>query len=569
MSNYKSQLKRIVEDLKNTDIAIRSNAIHELIELSEVEDDLQLNLLTLEWLAKEATYQYPKPIKEWDEPSYHLINFITHFQLPELIECLIKYYPEYSQAAKEEVFRYITSFEGEEHEIAILDLIEQDIQNNQVVLPLDVLYDNPAIMIKLLDKHTQLFEVEKYKTTFYRLLSFCLDKGYLDRFKPKYIAPLLLVDYQKQIEEILPYQNDYNMKFVYASWKDNYLQQRMIMSIYLSLMEYYFYEEMTPFIKEAMSFPDPFIRTSAIIAALQRNIEVPKELLLDCATNIESTEYFYWEILRIRKEHLFPIKENKQEYFAKSHLFQYIVHEHEFVPEKIELIKPLDIENSYNQPIRYYLASVSYDDQVIPAWVGAYALEEEDDSVHMWEGTYLEDGQFSDKSIEEHIQLFMDKRENEKEEDASTVYYEGTPKLSKWYYVWYVLLAYRGYQAFSTMDPVYITLTTLFAALIVSYHVYKNKLLKKKIEIVGNVVRYTEKDAHSQILLEDIKKITIQKSNMKTRLLDRRSKVVAIYNKQNKVALEFPLECVAYDEFAFVVDQLTDHLKEQPHIQQQ
>ncbi|WP_129688255.1 hypothetical protein [Gottfriedia acidiceleris] len=119
------------------------------------------------------------------------------------------------------------------------------------------------------------------------------------------------------------------------------------------------------------------------------------------------------------------------------------------------------------------------------------------------------------------------------------------------------------------MDPVYITLTTLFAVLIVSYQIYKTKLLKNKIEIVGNVVRYTEKDAHSQILLEDIKKITIQKSNMKTRLLDRRSKVVAIYNKQNKVTLEFPLECVSYDEFAFVIDELTDHLKEQPHIQPQ
>jgi len=206
---------------------------------------------------------------------------------------------------------------------------------------------------------------------------------------------------------------------------------------------------------------------------------------------------------------------------------------------------------------------------VIPAWVGAYALEEEDDSVHMWDGTYLEDGQFNEKSIEEHVQLFMDKRANEKEEDASIVYYEGKPKISKWFYAWYVLLAFRGYQAFSTMDPVYITLTSLLAVLIVSYHIYKTKLLKNKIEIVGNVVRYTDKDAHSQILLEDIKKITIQKSNMKTRMLDRRSKVVAIYNKQNKVAVEFPLECVSYDEFAFVVDELTDHLKEQPHIQQQ
>ncbi|MEH7399964.1 hypothetical protein V7148_03130 [Gottfriedia acidiceleris] len=568
MSNYKSQLKRIVEGLKHTDPAIRHDAIFELIELSEV-DDLQFNLLTLEWLAKEAAYPYPTSFKVWDEPSYHLIKFISDFEIPELTEALIKYYPEYSKAAKEEVFRYITSFDGEEHELAILELIEQDIQNKQVVLPLDVLYDNPGIIIKLLEKHTELFEVEEYKTTFYRLLSYCLDKNYLDRFKTKYIAPLLLVDYQKQVDEFLRYQNDYDIKFVYGSWKETYLQIRSIMAIYLSLMEYYFNDEMTPFIKEAMSFTDPFIRTNAIIAALQRDIDVPEELLLDCATNIESTEYFYWEILRIRKEHLFPINEKKQEYFAKSHLFLHIVQEHDFVPETIELVKQLDIENSYNQPIRYYLASVSHDDQVIPAWVGAYSLEEEDDSIHMWEGTYLEDGQFNEKSIEEHVQLFMDKRANEKEEDASLVHYEGKPKISKWFYAWYLLLALRGYQAFSTMDPVYISLTTLLAALIVSYHIYKTTLVKKKIEIVGNVVRYTEKDAHSQILLEDIKKITIQKSNMKTRLLDRRSQVVAIYNKQNKVALEFPLECVSYDEFAFVVDELTDHLKEQPHIQQQ
>ncbi|QKE71298.1 hypothetical protein HPK19_00090 [Arthrobacter citreus] len=568
MSTYKSQLKRIVEGLKHTDPAIRSGAIHDLIVLSDV-DNLQFNLFTLEWLAKEAAYPFPKPIQVWDEPSYHLINFITDFHLPELTECLIKYYPEYSKAAKEEVIRYITDFDGEEYEVVILELIEQDIQQNQVVLPLDVLYDNPGIVIKLLDKHTQLFEVVEYKTTFYRLLSFCLDKGYLDRFKVKYIAPLLLEDYQKLKEEFVAYQNDYNIKFVYGSWKETYLQIRSILSIYLSLMEYYFNDEMTPVIKEAMSFPDPFIRTSAIIAALQRDIDVTEELMMDCATNIESTEYFYWELLRIRKEHLFPIKEKKQEYFAKSHLFLHIVQEHDFIPEQIDFIKELDIENTYDQPVRYYLASVSYDDQVIPAWVGAYALEEDDDTIHMWDGTYLEDGQFDEKSIEEHVQQFMNRRDSEKEADASIVYYEGKPKTGIWIYVLYAILAIRGYRAFSTMDPVYLTLVSIFAVLIVSYHIYKIKQLKNKIEIIGDVVRYTKKNTYSQISLEDIKKIAIQNADMKARFLDRRSKVVVIYNKQNKVALEFPLECVSYDEFSFVINQLTDHLKEQPHIQQQ
>ncbi|WP_163099236.1 hypothetical protein [Peribacillus alkalitolerans] len=564
----KLNLKKIVEDLKHSDPDVRMDAIDELQEMQE-DDELEVKHVTLEWLAKEAAYPYHAPTDNWDDPSFQLVDFISQFRVYELIDTLVANYPKYSLAAKDIAIRYICSWGDHKSEMAILDILEQNIKSKEVIFPLDALFEHPSLVKKILDKYYTQIENLTYKETFYKILSYSLDNDLVQQFKPGYIMPILIGDYNRNKTNYLTYNNNYNVNLVYKKWKNQYLRTRYNMATLLSLMEYYFTSETEVLVKEAVLFSDPIIKASAVITSLQKNVSIEEEVLLECATNIESSEMFYTELLRIRKEHLFPIKEGKQHFFAKSHLFDFLLAEYDVLAEKIDIIDKVETENHYKQPIRYYLARYENDNKLRPAWIGAYALEEDDDSVHMWEGTYTEAGMFDDHTVDEHIYNFMKNREEDNEEDNNTVYYLSKPKFSKWFYFLYVVLAFRGYQVLSTMDPGYLILTSILAILVVGYHLYRITQTKNTtVSIIGRELVYSVKDHDSSINLHEIKKIMVEKANFKTRFWSRRAKVVSVYNKKNKLALQLPLHSVRYDEFAYSIEEMTGHLKETPYIEQ-
>ncbi|OIK10809.1 hypothetical protein BIV60_20280 [Bacillus sp. MUM 116] len=559
------EFEQIVKGFNNPNPDIRFESVQMLWEIEEIEN-LTVNAKTLEWLIKEAGNPFPPPVDIWDDPSYQLIHFATNFVIPVVAESLIKYYPHFSMAAKEEVIRYLCLTDGEKHKSTILNMIDDDISINQAIFPLEELFKIPSLVIAILKKHYKHFENDEYKEVFYKFLSFSLDNEYLQDFKPDYIVPILLDDYHKQRELYIDYNKDYNPRFVFSSWKETYLIIRSNMTLYLSLMEYYWNDEFQTLIEEAIQYKDPIIKSSAVITALQRNIPVNDDFLAECATNIESSEFFYLELLRIQKDSMFPVKENKQEFFAKCHLFHYIVTEHEFFPDNINLIEKVDTTNQYNQPVRYYFASVVSEGSKTPAWVGAYALEEDNDSIDMWEGTFLEEGEF-DRTREEYIQSFLENREMERHESDSEIFYSSKSTIKPWFYLVYVVLVARAYKAFSTMDMVYIILTICFALIILFLHFRKWKQSRRIIHITGSLLKLLDRNNEENIKLENIKEVTVRKANFKSRLFDRTAKLISVYDKKGKLTMEIPFESVNYSEFSFVLDNMTKHLQEPPLIE--
>ncbi|MBO9129354.1 hypothetical protein [Bacillus sp. 165] len=519
MSSVKSTLMQIIKDIHSENPAVRYNALSELQDLKEM--DFEVNLFLLEKLIEEAAAVFPEAVGEWDDPSFHMIDLVSQFIYPELIESMKSHFDGFSMYAKERAIRYLCEFEEETVLVHLLDILRGNLNKKEIILPLDVLFERPAWVAKIVEQFYEFLKDERYKFDFYRMLAFCLENKYLGSLKPGFVLPVLLQDYQAMKKTYNEYEAAYHPKYVYGSWKATYIPLRTKMELLLSLMVFYYNEEIQKEIQEALLFADPVIKTASVSVCLQRGISIDENHLIECASNLETSETVYWELLRINMENRFPIKQNKQHYFVKSHLFHHVLGQQEFVlsSEKIEIKETLNITNSYGQPIRYYLVTfIDEIDSIHGAWVGAYATEEDEDSIYMWDGTYVIEENFHDYSVEGHIQRFMEQREKEREEMQSFVHYQ-------------------------------------------------RKIGNILIQIKGDEFLYFDGEEQVTVKLHEIKQISIKMVKTKGFLFKRNVPTVTICTRYNESVITFPVEYIDYDEFAQTMEELTRHLEDYPYIE--
>jgi len=571
LKSVESQLNGIMRDVKHSDPHKRYHALHALHELGNT-DDLEIPVILLEEMIVCAKGPFPEPVEDWDDPSYYLLNFVFNFRTPELVEATIKHFSHFSPSGKELAFEYLCSFESEKCEMALYEILEGELKESTFEIPWPMLYEQSAIIKRLIQNHYTYLDNEKYSGHFFRFLLFTLEHGMLGNFKTSYVLPLLMDKYQKVKEKYNEYDDSYSPDLVYRFWKGNYLSVRSDMHVYLSLMEYYYNDEIKELLQEALTFKDTTIKTIAAISCLQRNIEVPEHILIECATNIESTELLYYELEKIRKEHLFPIKTNKQPLFARGHLFRYLTRELEISPKNINVADRIETENAYGQPIRFYLLSFENEnDEKFAAWVGAYALEEDDDTIHMWDGTYTDFVPFDRYSIEEHKQQFFDKRKKRQEEDNEEVHFSNEIRFTwkHWlsYIVLYLFVAIR-WLTFPLQTGIFSKLITfVITAFAIILTIDEQKKRKQHILLQGRMLKYLNGRDKLEVPLHHIRKIVIENRRDRNTILKGKKPHVVIYSHGNEEMLAFPMNYVNYEYFSMIVHGLTNHLKEPPYIE--
>ncbi|EDL64071.1 hypothetical protein, partial [Bacillus sp. SG-1] len=326
---------------------------------------------------------------------------------------------------------------------------------------------------------------------------------------------------------------------------------------------FYFSEKTEAYLKEAVLFNDPKISTTAAVICIDKNIEVSSDILEKHSTNVESAGSLYWGLAEKNKEHLFPVKE-KQPVLAKSHLFSYLVmlsdEEGEpmhIFPEDIKVVDRVDTVNSYGQPLRYYFMSYLHGEEVLTAWVGGYVLEEEDDSAEMWEGTFTDFEPLDVRTIEEHKELFLKKREEDLQESEQAVHFESSPRLSKGLWFFYALLIGHWSRVFynGIDEEIYISVAfTIIGGLLTLFELWRKK--RRRVAIVGRELVKERGKQKESIPFHEIKKVLYDKKRIK------------VYNKRDELQLTIPLRWVDYDTFYIYLVEHTGHLREQPYIEE-
>ncbi|QIZ05717.1 hypothetical protein HFZ78_02275 [Priestia megaterium] len=556
------KLRSILKQVKSESPQKRLEALQQLAQY-KFQEGLEVQIDVLKDMIKTAAFNFPDRVENWDNPSFYLIDFVCDFPMPEVVEGLIKHFDGLDLLAKELAIVMLLATEDEEVFYVLEEKIIGLIQTEEFFIPVKELENYPMLIKGILDKTLEHLNTEHYKFMLYDLLLSLNSSGFEQGYKKEVILPILLEDYQAEKQAYLKYDTDFTSKYVYSAWKVSYFALRSRMRLLINLMEYYYSSDIGSELEQAMAFRDPSINTEALIISMAKNLPYDQKTLVEAANQIESAEIVYWELKERNLEHLYPIAEGKQPLLAKSRLFSTIINlpeEEEGVirfPEDIQIIDKIDTENTYGQPIRYYLLSFLHIGTRYAGWAGGYALEDGDDTAEIWDGTYTDFVEWDSASIEEHKAAFFKKREEEKQEHEISVYFESSPRLSKgaWFFlslavVNWIREAVGGFSEDSI--PFLIALTVIGGALCL-YELTKNK--KRAIQVVGQQLVMKDGSKQHAIGMHEIKKVEYNKKH------------VLVYDKKNELAFKFPLRWVRYDLFYVHMMEQTDHLKDRPFIQ--
>lgn len=555
------KLRKILRQLKNKNPQVRYEAIHSLHMYKQMKD-LEIQIDLLKDMIKAAASSFPERVDNWDNPSYYLIDFVCDFPKTEIVEGILQNFDGFDLHAKERAVEFLLLTENDRVFWFLEEKIVQLMRTEKFAIPYKELSGYPVLIKGILDHTLDLLESSYYKFMMYDLLLSLNYSGYEKGYQKETILPILLKHYQAEKEEYLKYNSEYSSKFVYTAWKDNYRVIRNRMRLFISLMEYYFDNQIAEELSQALQFRDPMLKTEALLICMNKKLPYNEETLMECAVNIESAEMLYWELKENHVEHLYPISKEKQPHLAKTRLFSTIINmtnedeELSFFPENFEIVDHIEIENAYGQPVRYYLVSFHLDGRVYAGWAGGYALEDGDDTASIWDGTYTDFIEFESHSVEEHKEIFHQKRMEEQKEYENNTYYESSPKLSMgaWFFIallisHWIRMTLNGFNGFMLPSMIF----TVLGGGLCYFEIIKNK--KRKISIIGHYLIKQDGGNENRIRVEDIKRIEYNKKH------------VFVYSYQNETAIRFPLRWVNYELFYIHIMEKTAHLKKAPYIQ--
>ena len=556
------KLRSILKQVKSENPQKRFEALDQLFQYKQ-DEGLEIQIDVLKDMIKTAASRFPEPVDRWDNPSFYLIDFVCDFPMPEVVEGLIKHFDGLDLQAKERAIEMLLTTEDEDIFYVLEEKIVELIETEEFHIPVNDLDPYPMLIKGILDKTLDKLQTEHYKWLFYHLVLSLNDSGIEKGYRKDIILPSLLNDYHVEKLEYLKFDADFSSKYVYTAWKDSFFAVRTKMKLFISLMEYYFSADIGAELEQAMTFRDPLIKTQALLVCVAKNLPYQQNTLVEAAEHIESAEMVYWELRARNLEHLYPITEGKQPHLAKTRLFSTIINlpeEEEGViryPEDIQIIDTVETENTYRQPIRYYLLSFVHIGTRYAGWAGGYALEDGDDTAELWDGSYTDFVEWDSLSIEEHKAAFFKKRAEEKEEHESSIYFESSPSLSRgaWFFLSLAVVHWikEAVTGFPKDGILFLVALTIIGGGMCLYELTANK--KRKIRVVGQQLVMENGSKQHTIGLHEIKKV------------EHNKKHVLIYNKKNEVAFSFPLRWVRYELFHMHMLEHTDHLKDRPHIQ--
>ncbi|WP_340084825.1 hypothetical protein MHB50_02690 [Siminovitchia sp. FSL H7-0308] len=554
------KLRKILRKLKSKHPQTRYDALGELFQFKQ-QDDLQVQVEVLVDCVKVAASKFPERVDHWDNPSYYLIDFVCDFPMPQIMEALMKHFDDLDIYAKERTIEFLLSTEDDKAFYFLQDKIIHLIQTEEFPLPIRALGSYPVLVKNILNATLDKIHTDYYKFMFYPLLSIINDSGLDQGYKKEFILPLLLEDYQAVKQEYLQFDPDYSTRFVYVSWTDSYFLIRNKMCLLIRLMNYYFSAEIAKELKDALSFRDPIIKTDALLVCISKSLPYDDQILLECATHIESAEMLYWNLLEHNWEHLYPVHEEVQLLLAKTRFFHTMAdspNEDGTVnyPEDIEIVDHLDTENIHGRLVRYYLIRFKVQNTEYAGWAGGYSLEAEDAQGTIWDETYSDYVEFDSVSIEEHKQKFLERRGQYFDAHENHVFYESSPKLGSG--VWLtlgLLLPITIKIAYTVFESPLIFIFTI-VALAIGWSLNETRRnKKKKVLIIGDQLVVQHGSKQQSIELQEIEKIEYDRKN------------VFVYNKKLELAFKFPLKWVHYFLFQQQMNENVAHFKNRPFIQ--
>lgn len=557
MTMFEWKLRKLLRDLKKENPQKRLTAIKQLNHYKQ-QPDLSIQADSLKLMIKVATSKFPKPINDWDNPSFYLIDLVANYMVPVTADELIKNFDELHIHAQYRAIQALLETENENIfgflESKLIELIDAD----QFAIPIEEISNYPLLTKAILEKTIHKLHSTEHKTAFYELLLAMNNAGHGINFKKEIVLPILMEDYKQEKQSFLEYNEAYSPKFVYTSWREGYYFARNRMILYIRLLDFYFNDEIEDEIKTALTFKDPFLKARALFICIEKNLPYHQDDLIECASNIESAEFTYRMMIEKNLEHLYPFPNEAQVHLAKTLLFFKLINERSedsVFPEDLEIIDVVEMKSVQDMTAKYYLLSFKTHDTIYVGWAGGF-IENDEHIIDILNDTDTAITRLDAMSIEEHKQAFLEReQEVESISQKDEIHYTSSPKLSNLAYFFMFPVAAKWIQILSGSDTsLFFTIT---ATLILGSYITYNLVMNKKREVMIRGEQLIRKDGSnlSSIALSDINKVT------------RNKKRIIIYGDNDKVIMEIPTSWVNYHLLASLLREQTMFFPNPPSIQ--
>lgn len=557
MTMFEWKLRKLLRDLKKENPQKRLTAIKQLNHYKQ-QEDLSIQIDSLKMMIKLATSKFPKPIADWDNPSFYLIDLVANYMVPVTANELMKNFDGLHIHAQYRAIQALLATEDEKVftflESKLIELIDAD----QFGIPIEDISNYPLLTKAILEKTIHKLNSTAYKMAFYELLLAINIAGHGINFKKEIVLPILMKDYKQEKQSFLDYNEAYSPKFVYTSWREGYYFTRNRMILYIRLLAFYFNDEIEDEIKTALTFKDPFLKARALFICIEKNLPYHQDDLIECASNIESAEFTYRMMIEKNLEHLYPFPNEAQFYLAKTQLFFKLINERSedsVFPEDLEIIEVVEMKTAQDIPAKYYLLSFKALETIYLGWAGGF-IETDEKTIDLLNDTDSDITRLDAMSIEEHKQAFMEREQEVKSvAPKDEIHYTSSPKLNNLAYFFMFPVAGKWIQVLSGSDTS--LLFTIIATLILGSYIAYNLVMNKKREVMIRGEQLIRKDGSnlSSIALSDINKVT------------RNKKRVIIYGDNDKVIMEIPTSWVNYHLLASLLREQTMFLPNPPSIQ--
>lgn len=520
MGKLESKVKDALSEIKSADPDVRHDGLMKLKDITVENKGGECDISLLKDMIKLAAGPFERTGEEWDDPSLVLLEFVVDYMEERVARDLTRHIAEFSEMGKQCVLYHTSMHEHDGAVRALIEMYEILIPLNQAWFPHAVLEQNGVVSKALINHFYTRLDDKACRRDLYRILANLHEEKVFYQFKPEVIKPLIHRHWEEAKAAYLQYDRDYKTKHVHCSWKDSYLHIREELENFLKLMDVYWGEEWLPYLEEAKGWNDPIVKTIAVTVSLKRGIPVDQEEVYWCATHVESAELFHWRLIIERIEHHNPVKDSRQSDVARTHLFYYLLFDREesLYAEEITILDQIDTFTAYEEPVRYYLASYrDLSGHVYPAWVGAFSLEEGQDSLFKWDDSTILEEPLESRNVEGWKTAFMQERKERMEKEASEIHYEAKTK-------------------------------------------------EGAVLIKGNSLIVHSREGDRSIFLKDIQTLTIEWKKGGLFGL-KKIPMVAVYEKGGGMFMTYPESEIDYEKFAGAVHEQTESLEEPPFIE--
>ncbi|QST02280.1 hypothetical protein IMZ31_22770 (plasmid) [Pontibacillus sp. ALD_SL1] len=278
----------------------------------------------IRFLKEAKTIKVENPYDTWDDPSYHLTNFVSKYHSQELYEEAVQNFSSYSVMAKGIVLDLLLMIDTDESIQKYVDF-SCSYMNDIPYLRFETFHKTARYSSILFPSLFKLLEHQNFRYGILQLFFIHVLEGWTDRSLIRDHKESVMDEFEYLHTSLLPYQESFEDKALYVTYKDDYMDHRYPFNLILHMLSYINDKETNRKLKQVcLTFKDKLILAVACCGLLENNQKIGKKLQNCIARNDESRNYFYEQLRRLDRLNLFPEEFKTQEHLAKSQLITWL-----------------------------------------------------------------------------------------------------------------------------------------------------------------------------------------------------------------------------------------------------